>query len=179
MTVVILDNYDSFTYNLYQMVQALTEETVTVYRNDAIAFDALRALNPSRVILSPGPGHPDTPGDFGVCGEVLARQAELGCPVLGDPVSAWVRQPMQTMLAKVTVIGCLGLPLLIDAPLPAWGQGSLILNGGSRPSFTAGRERTAFTTSRPIRSRDSRWASSPTSGHPSNKRGCVGFRSGH
>ncbi len=83
MPVVIIDNYDSFTYNLYQMVQALTEEPVVVYRNDGIGLDGLAALSPSRIILSPGPGHPGVERDFGVCKNVILRQAELGCPVLG------------------------------------------------------------------------------------------------
>lgn len=83
MSILILDNYDSFTYNLYQRVQAQTERPVQVYRNDALAWDALRALHPSHIILSPGPGHPQHPGDFGVCREVILHHEELNCPVLG------------------------------------------------------------------------------------------------
>jgi anthranilate/para-aminobenzoate synthase component II len=44
MAIVIIDNFDSFTYNLYQLVQSVTPETVTVYRNSQIAFDELCAL---------------------------------------------------------------------------------------------------------------------------------------
>jgi anthranilate synthase component II len=84
---VLIDNYDSFTYNLYQMIQAQTSHPVVVYRNDAITFEALRALAPVGVILSPGPGHPAKPSDFGVCAEVLTRwlelSPELNVPVLG------------------------------------------------------------------------------------------------
>jgi anthranilate synthase component II len=83
MPLVIIDNYDSFTYNLYQLVQSLTETEVQVYRNDKIDFEALVSLTPSHVIISPGPGHPANDADFGVCREVVARQAELNCPVLG------------------------------------------------------------------------------------------------
>lgn len=81
--IVIIDNYDSFTFNLYQMVQALTDCPVVVYRNDAITFEALRAQKPNRVILSPGPGHPAVEKDFGVCREIVENFAELDCPVLG------------------------------------------------------------------------------------------------
>lgn len=81
--VVIIDNYDSFTYNLYQMVQALTETPVEVYRNDAINLQELRDRLPSRIILSPGPGHPGNPLDFGVCKDVILQQEVLECPVLG------------------------------------------------------------------------------------------------
>lgn len=83
MPLVIIDNYDSFTYNLFQMVQAQTPETVEVFRNDTISFEALQALQPSRIILSPGPGHPGTPADFGVCQDVILQWERLNCPVLG------------------------------------------------------------------------------------------------
>lgn len=83
MAVLILDNFDSFTYNLYQMVQAQTDEPVVVHRNNALSWEDLRALSPSRIILSPGPGHPSRAADFGLCRLVVERQAELNCPVLG------------------------------------------------------------------------------------------------
>jgi anthranilate synthase component 2 len=83
MPLVIIDNYDSFTYNLFQMLQAQTSEPVEVHRNDAISFESLVALKPSRIILSPGPGHPANPGDFGVCADIILRWEELECPVLG------------------------------------------------------------------------------------------------
>jgi anthranilate synthase/aminodeoxychorismate synthase-like glutamine amidotransferase len=81
--VVIIDNYDSFSYNLYQMIQLETDAPVEVYRNDALTFDELRAKNPQKVVLSPGPGNPANPEDFGVCADVIRRQPELNCPVLG------------------------------------------------------------------------------------------------
>jgi anthranilate synthase component 2 len=81
--IVIIDNYDSFTYNLYQMVQAQTALPVQVYRNDAIAPEALQALKPGRIILSPGPGHPGVEKDFGVCKHVILNHKQFDCPVLG------------------------------------------------------------------------------------------------
>jgi len=83
MPIVLIDNYDSFTYNLFQLVQGLTEEPVEVYRNNAIDFKTLKSLKPSRVILSPGPGHPKNPSDFGVCQPAIEGQDELDCPILG------------------------------------------------------------------------------------------------
>lgn len=83
MAVLILDNYDSFTYNLYQMVQAQTDEPVVVHRNNALDWAGLLQLHPSRIILSPGPGHPARPSDFGLCQTVIERHNELRCPVLG------------------------------------------------------------------------------------------------
>jgi anthranilate synthase/aminodeoxychorismate synthase-like glutamine amidotransferase len=81
--VVIIDNYDSFSYNLYQMTQVETEAPVEIYRNDQINFETLLAKKPQRVILSPGPGNPAVAEDFGVCAEIIQKQAELDCPVLG------------------------------------------------------------------------------------------------
>lgn len=83
MPLILIDNYDSFTYNLYQMVQTMTADVVEVFRNDKIDFDRLLKLSPSRVILSPGPGHPANDADFGVGKQVILRQEELACPVLG------------------------------------------------------------------------------------------------
>ena len=57
--VVMIDNYDSFTWNVYQFL-TLEGATVTVYRNDEITLGELIDLNPTQLIVSPGPGHPDT-----------------------------------------------------------------------------------------------------------------------
>ncbi|MDC0712611.1 aminodeoxychorismate/anthranilate synthase component II [Stigmatella sp. ncwal1] len=81
MRTLILDNYDSFTYNLYQYVGELDERPL-VYRNDALTLEQVKALAPGRIIISPGPGSPDNPASFGVCMRVIQ---ELGpvLPVLG------------------------------------------------------------------------------------------------
>lgn len=81
MTTLVIDNYDSFTWNLVQLVGALGQRPV-VFRNDAIDLAGIRALAPSRVILSPGPGHPEDPARVGICRDVVV---ELGreLPILG------------------------------------------------------------------------------------------------
>lgn len=81
MKTVILDNYDSFTFNLYQYVGEIDERPL-VYRNDKITLDELRRLKPDRIIVSPGPGSPEDPAYFGVCRQAIL---ELGptIPVLG------------------------------------------------------------------------------------------------
>ncbi len=78
--VLVIDNYDSFTYNLHQYLCELGAES-HVIRNDAIDLHGIRALDPSHIVLSPGPGSPDKPRDFGVCADVIT--AKLGRPVLG------------------------------------------------------------------------------------------------
>jgi anthranilate synthase/aminodeoxychorismate synthase-like glutamine amidotransferase len=83
MKLLIIDNYDSFTFNLFQMLQPLVDERITVVRNDKIDFAALESLHPDRIVLSPGPGHPKNDADFGVCKDVIVRRRELKCPILG------------------------------------------------------------------------------------------------
>ena len=82
-SVVIIDNYDSFTYNLYQMLQEETDAPVEVCRNDAVSLEELLAKKPLAIVLSPGPGHPGVPGDFGVCADIITHQEQLDCPVMG------------------------------------------------------------------------------------------------
>ena len=59
--LIMIDNYDSFTYNLVQLFYTLGEE-VTVFRNDQISVPEMAALNPTGVVISPGPGAPDEAG---------------------------------------------------------------------------------------------------------------------
>jgi len=65
MRILLLDNYDSFVYNLKQYVGELGPE-VTVVRNDAIDIEGIRRFDPDAIIISPGPGHPGVKREFGV-----------------------------------------------------------------------------------------------------------------
>lgn len=76
--ILIIDNYDSFTYNLVQLVGSMNPD-VTVVRNDAVTVDDIKALSPSHIILSPGPGYPK---DAGVCEEAVRDLGGI-VPVLG------------------------------------------------------------------------------------------------
>lgn len=80
MTVVLVDNYDSFTHNLDHAF-AEAGATTHVVRNDAVDRSAVAAMNPDAIVLSPGPGHPDVPGDFGVCADLI--RDPLDVPMLG------------------------------------------------------------------------------------------------
>ena len=75
----IIDNYDSFTYNLYQYLCELTEDTVEVFRNDKITVDQLAAMNPAGIVISPGPGRPE---EAGISVEAVTRFAGT-VPLLG------------------------------------------------------------------------------------------------
>ena len=81
MKVLILDNYDSFVYNLAQYVGALGGEPL-VLRNDRVTVDEVEKLSPERIIISPGPGSPSDERSFGVCASVL-RGISRDVPTLG------------------------------------------------------------------------------------------------
>lgn len=76
--ILLVDNYDSFSYNLYQMIGTLDAD-IRVVRNDALSVDEVAALAPSHIILSPGPGRPE---EAGICIE-LVRQLGASIPLLG------------------------------------------------------------------------------------------------
>lgn len=76
--IVLIDNYDSFSYNLYQLVGEVNPN-IKVVRNDALTVDELAAMNPEAIILSPGPGRP---ADAGICEEVVQKLSGQ-MPILG------------------------------------------------------------------------------------------------
>ena len=81
MRILLLDNYDSFVYNLKQYVGELGP-TVSVIRNDAIDVAGIHRFDPDAMIISPGPGHPAIKRDFGVCAEALTDISRT-VPTLG------------------------------------------------------------------------------------------------
>ena len=89
MNVLIIDNYDSFTFNLYQYVGEILqpldsdkEASVIVKRNNEITLADVEAMNLDRIIISPGPGSPDDPAYFGICSEVIETLGKT-VPLLG------------------------------------------------------------------------------------------------
>ena len=87
MRVLILDNYDSFTFNLYQYVGEILSAsgekfTLDVVRNDEITLAEIEKRKYDRIIISPGPGDPRDPKYFGVCADVLIKIGKT-TPVLG------------------------------------------------------------------------------------------------
>ena len=78
LRVLVIDNYDSFVYNLVQELGELGAEPV-VHRNDAIDLDGIRAASPDAILISPGPGRPD---DAGISLEVI-EQLGADYPILG------------------------------------------------------------------------------------------------
>lgn len=80
--VLIIDNYDSFTYNLFQLIGDFTGD-IRVARNDAISLDEIVTMKPSHIVLSPGPGHPK---DAVLCGEIIRLKALPENPLHNVPV---------------------------------------------------------------------------------------------
>ena len=79
--ILIIDNYDSFTYNLYQLIGEIDSD-ILVKRNDEITVEEIRQLKPDKIIISPGPGNPTNEKDFGVCNEVIMELKDE-IPILG------------------------------------------------------------------------------------------------
>jgi len=76
--ILVIDNYDSFTYNLVQYLGELGEDVV-VYRNDKVTLEEIEALSPERIVISPGPGRPE---NAGISKDVISR-FQSKCPILG------------------------------------------------------------------------------------------------
>ena len=93
--ILLIDNYDSFSYNLYQLIGQVNDD-IEVYRNDKITLDEIEDLNPEAIILSPGPGRPEVAGicvdtvkkfydKIPICGVCLGHQAI--CMAFGGKIS--------------------------------------------------------------------------------------------
>jgi anthranilate synthase/aminodeoxychorismate synthase-like glutamine amidotransferase len=123
--VLVIDNYDSFTYNLVQYLGELGEEVV-VHRNNAITLPEIVTMDPAAVVLSPGPGTPD---DAGICKDLLLELGPtlptlgvcLGHQCLGEAFGGRVRRASQVMHGKVSRVAhqeqsvFRGLPSPFDA----------------------------------------------------------------
>jgi len=76
--ILLIDNYDSFSYNLYQMIGSMNPD-IAVVRNDAITVEGIREMSPDAIIISPGPGRPE---DAGICIDAI-RSLGPEAPILG------------------------------------------------------------------------------------------------
>ena len=79
--VIVIDNYDSFVYNLVQYIGELGAEVI-VYRNDKITLQQVQKLKPDRIVISPGPGNPEDAKYFGICRAIL-QEISPNVPTLG------------------------------------------------------------------------------------------------
>ena len=120
--LVLIDNYDSFTYNLAQYFGELGAD-VRVFRNDKISVDEIRALNPAHIVISPGPGDPS---DAGISRDVIRELGPttpllgvcLGHQCIGEVFGGKVVRAPQLMHGKTSPVHHTGDPLFSDVPEP-------------------------------------------------------------
>jgi anthranilate synthase component 2 len=148
MKVLMIDNYDSFTYNLVQYLGELGADVHTV-RNDAIDIAGIREMNPDRIVLSPGPC---TPNEAGVCLDVVKELAGvypilgvcLGHQAIGQAFGGEVVRAREVMHGKVSDMHHTGKGVFagLDNPFEATRYHSLIVARESLPDCL---EETAWT----------------------------------
>ncbi|MGH8540119.1 MAG: anthranilate synthase component II [Stenotrophobium sp.] len=120
--ILMIDNYDSFTYNLVQYLGELGAE-VQVHRNDQITVDEAAALNPSHIVLSPGPC---TPNEAGICLDLIGRLKGrfpilgvcLGHQAIGQAFGGTVARARAVMHGKVSPIHHTGVGVFRGLPSP-------------------------------------------------------------
>jgi anthranilate synthase component II len=142
MKLLIIDNYDSFTYNVAQAFGKLGAD-VEVHRNDKISLDTIRAMRPDRIVISPGPG---TPEDGGVSMEVLKEISPeiptlgvcLGHQCLGQVYGGEVIRAPRLMHGKTSDVYHQGHPLFEGVPNPftATRYHSLIVQDPAPPDLS-------------------------------------------
>ncbi|MDQ3221882.1 MAG: aminodeoxychorismate/anthranilate synthase component II [Gemmatimonadota bacterium] len=150
--LLVLDNYDSFTYNLVQYAGELGADPV-VYRNDALTVEAALALGPSAIVISPGPC---TPGEAGIsvplvraaAGKVPVLGVCLGHQAIGEAFGGEVVRSERLMHGKTTMVAHQGHPLFrsIPAPFEVMRYHSLVVSPRRLPDEL---EVTAWSADRP------------------------------
>lgn len=120
--LVVIDNYDSFTYNLVQYLEALDRE-VQVFRNDAITVQEIKSLSPSHIVISPGPGDPSDAGISNAVILELGREIPTLGVCLGHQCIAYafggkIEQAKRLMHGKTSLVYHHGCRLFYEIPSP-------------------------------------------------------------
>ncbi|MEE8257590.1 MAG: aminodeoxychorismate/anthranilate synthase component II [Acidobacteriota bacterium] len=137
--VLVIDNYDSFTYNLFQYLGELGA-TLEVRRNDQISIEGIEQLRPERIVISPGP---KTPNEAGICVELVRRFAGrlpilgvcLGHQCIGQAFGGRVSLAPEIMHGKTSEVSHDGKTVFrgLPSPFPATRYHSLIVEKASLP----------------------------------------------
>lgn len=109
--ILLIDNYDSFTYNLYQMI-GMIHDDIRVVRNDKITLDAIEKMHPSCIIFSPGPGRPHEAGMMEEIIQTFYRRIPmlgicLGHQAIGEVFHASICEAKEKMHGEVSTIECI------------------------------------------------------------------------
>jgi para-aminobenzoate synthetase len=124
MRSLLIDNYDSFTWNLFQLLAEVNGSEPLVVRNDELSWGELERLEFDNVVISPGPGRPEEPQDFGVCAEAIRRCKKpllgvcLGLQGLGWVEGGRVEQAPEPMHGRVVPVEHDGTGLFANIPSP-------------------------------------------------------------
>lgn len=151
MKTLVIDNFDSFTFNLVQLLGELGADPV-VHRNDAITAKEAEALEPDAIVISPGPGNPANPRDFGVCRDVLLGLSRttptlgvcLGLQGFGHAYGAKVVHAPRIVHGKSSLVRHDGRTIFegVPSPFPAARYHSLVVDPDTLPPDV---EKTAWT----------------------------------
>jgi anthranilate synthase/aminodeoxychorismate synthase-like glutamine amidotransferase len=142
--ILMIDNYDSFTYNLVQYLREMTPEVV-VYRNDAITVEQITAMAPAAIVISPGPGRPENAGVS--CDVIRSFAAKvpllgvcLGHQAMGLTFGGTITYAKRLMHGKTSEITCDGEGIfkgLGDRPFKAMRYHSLVIDRATLPECLA------------------------------------------
>ncbi|WP_042457433.1 anthranilate synthase component II [Neobacillus dielmonensis] len=137
--ILLIDNFDSFTFNLYQYLGELGE-TAAVYRNNQLTIDSIRNLHPTAIILSPGPGRPE---DAGICIELIQTFFKeipilgicLGHQAIGAAFGGEIKRASQVKHGKTSLIHHNGTGVFnhLTSPLEVMRYHSLIIESSTLP----------------------------------------------
>ncbi|MEI1374964.1 aminodeoxychorismate/anthranilate synthase component II [Nostoc sp. UHCC 0926] len=143
--IIVIDNYDSFTYNLVQYLGELAAEfsvadDIKVFRNDKISIDEIRALKPEAVVISPGPGRPE---DAGISLELIEQLGQelpilgvcLGHQSIGQVFGGKIISAPELMHGKTSQVSHTGVGVFrgLENPLTATRYHSLVIERETCP----------------------------------------------
>lgn len=143
--IIVIDNYDSFTYNLVQYLGELGAEfpvaaEIQVYRNDQISLEQIRDLKPNGVVISPGPGRPE---DAGISLDLIQQLGPglpilgvcLGCQSIGQVFGGKIVSALELMHGKTSQVSHTGVGVFrsLENPLTATRYHSLVIDPQTCP----------------------------------------------
>ena len=124
MKLLVIDNYDSFTFNLVHYLAEIIQDEPDVYKNDQITWDEVENGGYDAIVLSPGPGRPDRLSDFGVCRDIILKSEVpllgvcLGHQGIAAFAGAKVARAPKPMHGRISTITHTGKDIFRDIPSP-------------------------------------------------------------